>query len=274
MFHAVVGVGRTVVIWSLVLTWLAMSATPRQMRNEWEFQRHQRQLHTADMASQVPKSMRKNMNQQHLTDKNKTQTRRLMMPREARYVGRKLLTQQCWCWGQDIKREAGNVLLQYGFSRQRPPAGESGATTYSLKLLPNAHISLWGFGLFYGEIGQGGVFIGRFNFEARFHSHWDLPRQVWAPPQIDEFLRVPSTQSERELTRYLLSRAVLWMERYESWVLQTHGIEYRCKCLEKFPQAVAPDVALQSWKPLSRAVLTARAAHRNSSDIEYSMGVR
>ena len=65
---------------------------------------------------------------------------------------------------QNGKREAGNLLLQYGFSRQRPSEGESGATTCNLKLLPNAHISFWGFGLFYGEIGQGGVFIGRFNF--------------------------------------------------------------------------------------------------------------
>ena len=195
--------------------------------------------------------------------------RRLMMPREARSIGRKLLTQQCWCWGQDIKCEAGNVLLQYGFERIRPPAGESGATTYSLKLLPNARVSLWGFGLFYGEEGQGGVFIGRFNFEARFCAHWDLPRPVWAPPHLNDFVRVPSTRGERERTRLLLSRAVLWMGRYESWVLATHGIEYRCRCLEKFPQAVAPDVALQSWKPLSQEVLLSRATHRKIPNIEY-----
>lgn len=209
--------------------------------------------------------------------KLKTQPRRLMMPREARRVGSKLLTQQCWCWDQDVKCPSGNLLMQYGFERQRPPQGESGATNYNLKLLPNACVALWGFGLFYGEIGQGAVFVGRFNFEARFGEHWDLPCQVWTSSQIDEFARVPSTQNERIATRHLLSRAVLWMQSYENWIPETHGIEYRCQCLENFPQVLAPDVAARSWETLSQEVSSSRSPTRAapdiSSPIEYSIGL-
>lgn len=204
----------------------------------------------------------------HSIENIETQQRRMMMPREARRVGRKLLTQQCWCWGQDVKCEAGNLLMQYGFSRQRPPEGESGATTYSLKLLPNAHVALWGFGMFYGEAGRGGVFVGRFNFEARYHATWELPGQIWSPPQIDDLVHVPKTREERDTTRVLLSNAILWMQRYEQWVLEKQGLEYRCRCLEKFPRPVAPDVAAQSWKPLSQAVLAARLT--TTSSFEYS----
>lgn len=212
------------------------------------------------------------MSQLTSPDATKTKTRRMAMPREARRVGRKLLTQQCWCWGQDVKCPSGNLLMQYGFERQRPPQGESGATTYNLKLLPDARVALWGFGLWYGEEGQGAVFIGRFNFEVLWSEAWDLPHQVWIPPQIGEFARVPSTRTERVATRRLLSRALLWMQSYESWILETHGVEYRCRCLEKFSKALAPEIAVQSWKPLSQAVLSSRLPVRSSVSFEYSNG--
>ena len=56
--------------------------------------------------------------------------RRLYMGKRVRRLGQSLLTQQCWCWGRDVTRPDGNLLLQYGFTRHRPPGQERGATTY------------------------------------------------------------------------------------------------------------------------------------------------
>ena len=58
-----------------------------------------------------------------------------------------LLDQQMWCWGCDIRHGEGNVLLQYGFSRWRPPEGTLGSTAYQLEAPPSRQVVLWGFGV-------------------------------------------------------------------------------------------------------------------------------
>ncbi|HVF09872.1 MAG TPA: hypothetical protein VNA16_03670 [Abditibacteriaceae bacterium] len=62
----------------------------------------------------------------------------------ARALGKRLLAQQCWCWGQDVRYVEGNLLLRYGFERRRAPQWQSGATTYLLRHLPDRVIALWG----------------------------------------------------------------------------------------------------------------------------------
>ncbi len=42
--------------------------------------------------------------------------------------GRKLLHEQCSHWGADIRREEGNLLIEYGFERYRPPAEDNGCS--------------------------------------------------------------------------------------------------------------------------------------------------
>ena len=45
--------------------------------------------------------------------------------------GSALLNQQCWFWGQDVRRAEGNLLLELGFQRQRPPEEQQGCTQYT-----------------------------------------------------------------------------------------------------------------------------------------------
>lgn len=65
--------------------------------------------------------------------------------------GTKLLTQQCWYWGCDVRRAEGNLLLERGFTRTRPPAGAEGSTAYALEPALGAQLTLWSFGFFYCE---------------------------------------------------------------------------------------------------------------------------
>jgi hypothetical protein len=60
--------------------------------------------------------------------------------------GSMLLNQQCWLWGQDVKRAEGNLLLLHGFDRQRPPVSQD-----TLLLAGNLKVGLWGFGMYFGE---------------------------------------------------------------------------------------------------------------------------
>jgi hypothetical protein len=59
------------------------------------------------------------------------------LPRALRQWGETMIHQQCWNWGQDIRRRRGNLLLEYGFSRYRIPA-ELAVTTQGARLTGSA----------------------------------------------------------------------------------------------------------------------------------------
>lgn len=58
-----------------------------------------------------------------------------------------LMDQQLWCWGRDIEHPAGNLLLDYGFTRVRPPEGQKACSQYSLALGDARTLRLWGYGI-------------------------------------------------------------------------------------------------------------------------------
>ena len=75
---------------------------------------------------------------------------------------RTLLSQEIWCWGRDIIRTEGNWLQQIGFQRIQPPEGHSECSSvYSLDLPEQKVVILRGFGVFYGDIRFGGIFLPR-----------------------------------------------------------------------------------------------------------------
>lgn len=60
--------------------------------------------------------------------------------------GAELMHQQCWCWGQDVRRPEGNLLLENGFERTRAPEDVSGSFRYWLER-NGTRLALWGFGV-------------------------------------------------------------------------------------------------------------------------------
>jgi hypothetical protein len=61
----------------------------------------------------------------------KQSTRYPRLPLETRKVGTALFDQQTWCWGQDIQRPEGNLLVAYGLTRQRSPETIRGSSAYT-----------------------------------------------------------------------------------------------------------------------------------------------
>lgn len=218
--------------------------------------------------------------------KPRAKARRLSLPREVRRAAQQLLAQQCWCWGRDARRAEGNLLLEYGFERRRPPAAEPGATIYSLDT-PNAILRLWAFGFFWGEAGVEsgrGVYVGRFEF-APLWWEGDQAPAAHAPPHLAPRhwpgLRAPRTLIERRETRRMLGAALREFARYEGWVCAGFGAPYRCGCLEAWgpkERFSPPDEVAARWGDLAVRIesfgapprRTAAFGHNSAHDFTHS----
>ncbi len=187
--------------------------------------------------------------------------RRLSLPREARLAARQLLAQQCWCWGRDVKRAEGNLLLEYGFERHRPPASDPGASIYTLDT-QKAILRLWAFGFFWGEAGINGgrgVYVSRFEFAPLWFE--GAAPDIHAPPHVAsqawEALRAPQTLGERRDARRMLGAALREFARYESWVEAGFGTPYRCSCLKVWgakERFAPPNEVAARWHDLAARI--------------------
>ena len=184
------------------------------------------------------------------------------MPRGFRKRGQQLLEQQCWLWGQDVRHAGGNLLLQYGFDRARPPHEIVGASAYQLRLLPDEIcprervIALWGFGIWYGEAHEsgdiGGIFIGRAAFEPRCSATASPPPNAWSPAPIEAATRAPHLKIERQQSRIMLKGALSWIAHYESWALARLGPSERARQLQACPQSSVPTGEfVRAWDALA-----------------------
>lgn len=159
--------------------------------------------------------------------------------REARRRGRVLLHQQCWLWGQDIRRPEGNALLEYGFERRRPPEGEQGSNAYILRPTPDRCAVLWGFGFYWRDArvpcGCGGIFLPRFTFTPKLARAAGPPLATWLPGQLSD-CRPPGTPRQWDRARRLLIPALRWVASYERWILERRGLVYRRECTAAGPK--------------------------------------
>ena len=158
----------------------------------------------------------------------------------------RFFTKQIYAFGKDILYER-NLLLEYGFTKQRPPNNESGTSQYSLTDQDD-QIILWGFGMIFATKNDA-VFLWRHEFIPKLLSISSLPPHVWDPDQISQGT-VPKTADEKRLMLKLVLKSMKWLERYEKWVLETCGQKYRDKTLEK--QYLPPPIRLdKKWSELS-----------------------
>jgi hypothetical protein len=159
----------------------------------------------------------------------------VLLPYAMRKRGGQLLHQQCWLWGQDIRHKEGNVLLQEGFVRRRPPEGLEGSSQYTLRLSESVHVRLWGFGFFYG--GSEGIYLNRYAFTPLSAR---LSDDVWTPKP---FARLCLSQNF-----IAIAEAVRWIAHFEKTVQTGMGIDYRNRCLLGWSnRALAPRDFLDAW---------------------------
>lgn len=173
------------------------------------------------------------------------------IPTEVRRRGRILMNQQCWLWGQDIRRPEGNALIAHGFARTKPPEGLRGSNTYLLQRPGGATILLWAFGFFYHLADQGGVYIPRFAATPRLARFDGLPGEVWSATQLGE-CRPPRGTWQWARARQLFVPALRWLAEYERWVRAERGLDYRRACVRSWKHAQTPAETLDAqWEALA-----------------------
>ena len=166
--------------------------------------------------------------------------------------GQKLLHQQCWNWGQDILRPEGNLLLEAGFTKQRPPQGVTGSTRYVLRLVGAGCWMLWGFGFFYGTPDLGGVYVNRFQFRPRWMGLDAVEEPIWKQDMIPSGELPP----DPSVLLKLAATAVRRIADYEDWVLDRCGLPYRLAVLAQWREAarMAPERLPEAWRALAEQI--------------------
>ncbi len=163
-----------------------------------------------------------------------------------------LLDQQLWCWGRDIVRPDGNILLDLGMRRHRPADSTRERSLYTGRVAGNAEVWLWGFGLLYCTPDRGGVFLRRYGFDPLFVER-PPEHPVFRPADIGPVTR-PSTASGRRNIVALVRAAAEWMGSYEHWIAENFGIAYREAALaarDRPPVVPARDMA-REWESVAK----------------------
>lgn len=145
-----------------------------------------------------------------------------------------LIDQQMWCWGCDVRRKEGNLLLDYG-AKKRPSPNPRYRSCYVFDSKTELVLSLWGWGLWIACADWGSLFIGRSRFQLRYTSDVILVPDAWCKKDLpatdlvlneDNFLQV----------NHLLTRALRWIGGYEAWISTQVTSDYRERVLAKWPQ--------------------------------------
>lgn len=182
---------------------------------------------------------------------------RRTLDRETISTGVSLLSQQIWCWGQDILRPQGNWLTKVGFQKLAAPADRDNCSSvYTLDLPQGRRVVLRGFGVFYGDDQHGGVFLQRYEFEPRYTPHAALECPPWSTTDLPA-LKVP-TDKQRASSTALTLGLVDWIRAYEANVAEQLGIAYRQATIDRWSNSKQPIVSAaemaNAWQSLGVAL--------------------
>ena len=177
--------------------------------------------------------------------------------KQIRNHGVNLLSQQIWCWGQDILRPKGNWLVELGFGRVAAPADrESCSSVYTLELPQSRRVVLRGFGVFYGDDALGGIFLPHFEFVPQYTRYSKLECPPWTEAELPK-MSAPS-EAQLDACKSLTFDLLAWIRTYEQNVAQRLGVEYRQATLDKWvvhngPITLAAEMA-DAWQSLGAAI--------------------
>ena len=161
------------------------------------------------------------------------------------------MEQQVWCWGRDIEHSGGNLLIDFGFQRHRDRGVNDRSTCYRLDG-DRLHVSLWGFGMFFGNRKFGGLYLDRFDFCPRWAPVESLSLTIHWPEELPAFARTQGSLQWQYAHR-LWKSSLHWSASYESWVRSTVGLGYRRECVAMWLRPfVRAEKMSAAWRFLSR----------------------
>lgn len=154
-----------------------------------------------------------------------------LIPSALHKLSEALLDQQMWCWGCDVRRASGNLLLAYGFE-QRPSPNPRFHSAYTVRITSSCTLTLWGWGLWVAAPERGSVFASRDRFRVRWTPQTDLAPLAWQERDL------PRGSADVRLmdALFLLREAALWIAGYERWVGAHCDPDYRPRAIDAWPQ--------------------------------------
>jgi hypothetical protein len=183
------------------------------------------------------------------------------LPRSLRVRAEQLLDRQLWLWNLDIRHPSGNLLIDYGFTASRTPAGALDSTVYTLALPTGRRLLASECGLYisrvigHGDILSEGVFVRRLGFEPR-RAGSVVEDACGGLPLQPGRLRSPKSIGEWVESRTALCDAVRAVAAYEEWVITRFGVAYRRTCLGHCASGVwrgvvSADETVAAWRTLA-----------------------
>ncbi len=194
-----------------------------------------------------------------ISDANRLDDRPFRLPSEILKPANRLLEQQFWLWGCDIRRPEGNILTQLGFEKIKAPAA-TGLTTsqYRCPLSMTCSIALWGFGVCLGDAALGSIFVPRAALLPRScHTVIDTVT-AWEPAWFDR-LSPPAAMRDVMPCYQLVEQLIEWIAWYEQRVIDIAGQAHRQRSIETWKRPVPNAAPLEDqWRALGLALRTER----------------
>jgi hypothetical protein len=180
-----------------------------------------------------------------------------------------LLSQQIWCWGQDIERADGNWLQEVGFDRATPPEEEKDcASVYRRELPRGQRIVLRGFGVFFGDNRHGGIFVERFGFSPQYTQQSRLAIDAWSCEDLPP-MAPPRDDKESIVCRLLVMGLTEWIVDYEWQIRERLGAAYRCNSLRQWNNGkrfyLPEEHMMSAWRQISLLVGSGRLCIQSSN---------
>ncbi len=146
--------------------------------------------------------------------------------------GRVLLDQQMWCFGQDVLCPERNLLLEFGMSRTAPPKRHVDVPSIYAWQDRSCLVVLRGFGIGFRHRRGGQIFLKRSSFAPLLISDSVDLAELWTITDL-ESLR-PQRGDDATLRAWkLASQCCRWIARYERWIAQTRGRDYRQAAIDR-----------------------------------------
>lgn len=165
-----------------------------------------------------------------------------------------------WCWGCDVRRADGNLLMLYG-AEKRPSPEPRFHSAYTFYLEEGYTLNLWGWGIWLAHEAFGSLFVSRARFAPAYTPEVHLTPHAWQKDELPPTAK-PKTSTQAEKASSLLAIACQWIGDYEAWVSQQTGDDYRQRTLESWVQRKrykggipAPDMPHQ-WQQLAQQIMS------------------
>lgn len=149
------------------------------------------------------------------------------------------LEQYLWFLGQDTKGR--NLLVEFGFQKHQAQ-DHGGSSRYTLKF-GHRIIELHSFcaGI-YGDSKKGFLYVRAHNKAYVYHS-----LEAPAPGKYPLSLMTSADEARPRDFYTAIGDFLHWLERYESWIEEKYGKQYRINCYARYHKKWFPPAKARSW---------------------------